>query len=124
MSASGLATETSDLAEFHIGDRVVRARLPAGWKLRRYVANHHYVEIEDPNGEVVRLPATSLVKGECRDCSQVFFVESRLGAMTCPHCGGGVSWVWGRARLAFIAEAEAHFQSIPPAPPSDGEKKP
>lgn len=121
MSGSALATETSDITELEVEDRVVRARLPQGWKLRRYVANHHYVELEDPNGDVVRLPATSLVKGQCTDCNQVFFVESRIGAMMCPHCGGGVNWVWGRARLAFIAESDARFTTVPPPPP-EGEK--
>jgi len=82
------------------------------------MANHHYVELEDPDGEIVRLPATSLVKGRCHDCNQVFFVESRIGAMNCPHCGGGVEWVWGRARLVFIAESDARFSTVPP-PPED-----
>lgn len=92
----------------------VRAQLPLGYKLRDYVPNHHYVEIEDPNGNVHHMPAVELIEGKCRTCSQVFFVKTRQGDMTCPHCRGGVDWVWGEARLAFVPETAAHFTSHPP----------
>ena len=95
--------------EIKRGDVIVRACLPLGWKVRDYVSNHHYVELEGPDGETVQLPAQSLVKGECMECKQVIYVETRMGEMKCPHCLGEVSWVWGRARLAFIADSESAF---------------
>lgn len=101
-------------SEIQVEGRVIRARLPAGWKLRNYVSNHHYVELEDPDGKIIKMPACALIKGVCAECSQSFYVESHLGDMTCPHCHGGVNWVWGHARLAFIAEQDAHFSTVPP----------
>lgn len=92
------------------GDVTVRARLPLGWKVRNYVLNHHYVELEGPDGQVIRLDAKSLVQGTCKVCTATFYTETRMGDMKCPHCSGEVVWVWGKARLAFLAESDSTFE--------------
>lgn len=104
----------AQVSQVEAGGFVLRGVLPPGWKVTKYVTNHHYVELTGPDGQIVRLNALSLVRGECTDCGQAFYVESRIGGMVCPHCQGGVEWVWGAARLSFVAETDARFSTVPP----------
>lgn len=84
--------------------------------LRGYVAGK-YIEIENAAGDVIRMPAVSLIQGKCSACSQVVYVTSRIGDMVCPHCLAGVDWAWGEAKMAFIPDAKApRFSTAPPPP--------
>lgn len=78
----------------------------SAWKVRKYVVGE-YLELEDAEGNVHRFEAKALIKGECNACEQTVYAESRIGSMTCPHCGDGeVEWTWGQARISFVPESE------------------
>ena len=98
------------------GAVTLRACLPRGMKVKQYVPNHHFIELEDADGNTVMLPAVSLIKGVCTICAQEMWVKSRLGDMKCLHCQGTVNWLWGHGQLAFVPERESRFSSVPPPP--------
>ena len=103
---------SSDVAQnSQYGKIVLRsAVLPPGMKVRMV---DHYLEFIDADGNIVRLAAKSLLKGECHDCLQTIYVETRMGTMTCPHCHGRVIWQWGKAQLSFVPAQEEKFTSFP-----------
>jgi hypothetical protein len=105
------------VVEHRFGGVTLRACLPEGWKVRNYVKNHHYIELEDDEGNTYRVMATDLIRGVCIGCKMSFYVEARYGEMCCPHCRGGVNWVWGDAKLAFVPEVGSQFKSSAPPPP-------
>ncbi|APU88878.1 hypothetical protein Rctr197k_054 [Virus Rctr197k] len=109
--------------EHRFGSFVLRAHLPPGWRIRNYVKNHHYIELEDDQGKTYRVLAVDLIKGVCQSCSQEVYVSTRMGDMTCPHCTTGtVVWVWGEAKLSFVPEVGSRFTSVPPpTSPIEGE---
>lgn len=101
------------------GTLEVRAVLPREIRSFLYVRNHHYIELTDAEGHTIKLVAKSMIRGDCKACSQPVYVESRIGAMTCPHCFGSIGWVWGKAQMAFVPEVESEFitpASITPPP--------
>lgn len=106
------------LEEQKFGSMRLRANLPPGWRVVNYVANHHYIELEDDQGNTYKVMATDLIKGTCTSCKNSIYVESRIGAMACPHCQSGtVNWVWGEAKISFVPEPHSRFiSSLPPAP--------
>jgi hypothetical protein len=79
----------------------------------RYVANHHYVELEDKQGRKSKMPATAVLKCVCigEHCGAVFFVSSNMGSLNCPHCGGPTTKIWGKMQIGFIPEDESDFQT-------------
>lgn len=91
----------------------IRTNLPPEVHGFRYVVNSHFIELEDDKGNTIRLKAKSMLKGTCQLCGGSVLVESRIGSMRCPHCGGEVEWVWGKAQLSFVPEAESDFVSPP-----------
>jgi hypothetical protein len=99
----------------------VSAFLPSQIRGFRYVTNHHYVELEDKEGNVVKLPAKTLLKVACdrSPCGFSFFVESETTfnlPVQC-HCGGKLVHAWGSGQLAFVPEGESRF--TPPAQTGD-----
>jgi hypothetical protein len=105
------------LQELCFGDVRIRAQLPRGWRVVNYVTNHHYIELEDDQGNVHRLLATALIRGVCASCGLSVYVETRMGAMACPHCvTGTVTWLWGDAKLAFTPELNSRFVSSSATP--------
>lgn len=87
----------------------VRASLPKGIRSFTWVRNHHYVELEDANGNRVKLNADAVLIGECEACKERCIALSNTGAMMCTHCGGCVRWAWSKPQLAFIPEQESKF---------------
>lgn len=87
----------------------VTHRLPSSVKEFTWRRNHHWIELEDEDGNRVRLEAISLIKGQCTACKLTVYAMSRYGRMVCPHCASRVAWVWGRGQLAFVPEGETEF---------------
>lgn len=51
--------------------------------------------------------ASELIRGICSDCSQVFYVSSRIGSLKCPHCmSTSVKWAWGGLKITFVPESQ------------------
>jgi hypothetical protein len=118
-----------EIHELRFGLMTIRANLPAGWTFLNYKPNHHYIELEDDQGNVHRLLATDLIRGVCAECGLSVYVETRLGAMACPHCvTGTVTWLWGDAKLSFTPELNSRFVSksapAPAIPIEDEDTKP
>ena len=76
-----------------------------------YVTNHHYIKLTDKEGNKLKLNAKSLLMGRCITCKQVFYVQSRMGNMVCPHCCGVVKWSWGKFQTGFVPEEESGFMT-------------
>ena len=75
-----------------------------------YGPNHHYVDLEDEDGNKSHLPAQDLMRCECTSCTMVFWVHSNLGEMSCPHCQGTAKKTWGKLQVAFVPEDESKFK--------------
>jgi hypothetical protein len=113
-----------EIHELRFGSMTIRANLPVGWKVLNYKPNHHYIELEDDEGNTHRLLATDLIKGICSTCKQAIYVETRIGAMACPHCiTGVVTWVWGNVKLSFVPEPGSRFVSASTTPLSSIEEE-
>lgn len=72
-----------------------------------YVTNHHYVKLTDKDNKSSTCFARGLLRCACTRCHETFYVETNLGSMTCPHCGGDARTVWGRMQLSFVPERES-----------------
>jgi len=83
--------------------------LPASVKGFHFVKNHHFVELEDSEGNKIKLNAAEILVGTCTGCTQQCVALVNSGAMMCTHCGGNVKWAWSRPQLAFIPEHESQF---------------
>lgn len=88
------------------------AKLPANVRRFTWVRNHHYVEVEDEQGNKAKLHAGGLVRGECTKCKAVVFATRNEGAMVCPHCLSPVMWAWSKPQLAFLPEHEAQLMGF------------
>lgn len=87
----------------------ISADLPSFAHSFRYVKNHHWIEIEDKDGNKTKLNATGILVGACADCKERCVALTNQGNMTCTHCGGSVAWAWSRPQLAFVPEKESTF---------------
>jgi len=90
----------------------VSYKVPApGVQSFKWVANHHYIELEDKDGNITKMPATALLKCSCRDpyCGMVFFVSSNMGPLKCPHCGSEAEKEWVRPQLSFVPQERSDF---------------
>ncbi len=89
----------------------VSAKLPDEVRSFRFVKNHHYVALEDADGNKMQLDAATIMLCDCVDaaCAQRFAVFTNTGAMVCPHCKGPARGRYVRPQLAFIAESESQF---------------
>jgi len=97
---------------------------PEGIKSFRYGPNHHYVELEDPDGNTAHLPATDIMKIDCSSCDMSFFVKSNYGLRTCVYCSAPAEQLnksWGKMQVAFIPEDESAFEPPPQVESIDGD---
>jgi len=100
---------------FQVGSMKLAADLPQHVHLMKYVKNHHYIELEDKEGNKHKVNATGLLKGECQACHYVFYSDTNRGDIVCPACQSpGVVWHWGRLQLCFIPEEPSDFKLIKP----------
>lgn len=91
----------------------VSANLPPNIRAFTWVRNHHYVKLEDEQGNEVKLHAGGLLRGVCVSASQhVVFAATHEGAMICPHCLSAVKWQWTKPQIAFVPEHEATFMGF------------
>jgi hypothetical protein len=88
---------------------LVTTKLPANVRSFMWVRNHHYVQLEDEEGNTVKLHAGGLLRGVCTQCNEVNFASSNQGAMVCTHCLSPVQWQWTKPQIAFVPEHEAKF---------------
>jgi hypothetical protein len=58
------------------------------------------------------VPSKGVMRCRCRDpkCGAVFYVESNLGSMSCPHCGCKSERTWGRFQTVFVPEEDVDFE--------------
>lgn len=90
----------------------IRTHLPR-WLGFKYMPNHHYVELEDSDGNKAHLPAHGIMHHDCNACRAKWWTESNVCSF-CPSCGSqDVSKKWGRLQVAFMPEAETDFASMP-----------
>ncbi len=89
--------------------RRVTASLPECVRSFAWIRNHHYVVLEDQEGNTTKLDATALLLGTCVECEEKVVALTNSGAMMCTHCGGCVKWAWSKPQLAFIPEHESKF---------------
>ena len=99
----------------------ISTHLPATVRSFTWVRNHHYVELEDVDGERTRLDATTILLGDCTVCKERVVALTNNGEMTCTHCRGAVKWRYARPQVAFIAEHESRFMGID-APKNESER--
>lgn len=90
----------------------VRASLPSHVRTFSWTRNHHYVELEDVDGNRTRLEASGIIIGKCTGCHARVAVFTHSGAMICPHCTGRVKWAWHRPQLAFVPEHRSTFMGV------------
>ena len=89
---------------------VIKTNLPDTIKGIKYILNTHFIELTDCGGNTTKLLAKGLLRGECVDCEQVFYVESKIGDLVCPHCKcNNVRWAWGTTQISFVPEQESKF---------------
>jgi len=89
---------------------IIKTILPEQINGIMYILNHHYIELTDKAGNTTKLLAKGLLRGECTDCQQAFYVESKIGDLICPHCGkNNVKWAWGTVQVGFVPEQESAF---------------
>lgn len=93
--------------------------LPDEVKRFTYVKNHHWIELEDTQGNVTKLTPTALMMGKCKVCTEVNIALYRMGEMRCTYCGSEVEWAWSRPQLAFVPEKESDFMPPPQAAVKD-----
>ena len=74
-----------------------------------YVKNHHFIELEDKEGNRTKLNASGILIGDCQSCKEKCIALTNNGNMACTHCGGPVKWAWNKPQLAFIPESESTF---------------
>lgn len=86
--------------------------LPPQIKAFSYVKNHHFVALEDTDGNKTKLNASGVLIGDCVECKEKCIALTNTGNMTCTHCGGAVKWAWNKPQLAFIPEHESMFMGF------------
>ena len=86
--------------------------LPNEVKSMCYVKNHHYIELEDCDGNKVKLNAIGILVGTCISCKCQCVALSNQGNMWCTHCGGPVKWSWTKPQISFLPEHESKFMGI------------
>jgi len=76
-----------------------------------YVKNHHYLELEDNDGNRVKLDASGVVKYECKKCGFIFLAFENHGDLACPDCGeiGMAKPTWLVPQLSFVPERPCKF---------------
>lgn len=87
----------------------ISANLPNSVHGMRFVKNHHFVELQDVDGNKIVLDATTILLGDCTACAQRVAAFTNMGAMACTHCGEAVKWRYVKPQLAFVAENESQF---------------
>lgn len=89
----------------------IATHLPEGVHGVKYVKNHHYIELIDSEGRVIKINATGIILYLCIECDEHFFMLSNK-ANGCPVCGehGQVKNVWLKPQLAFIPEQPSDFR--------------
>ncbi len=87
----------------------VTANIPTSVRRFSWVRNHHYVELEDEQGNKAKLHAGGMLRGVCTKCNELNYAASNQGAMICTHCLGPVKWQWTKPQIAFMPEHEATF---------------
>lgn len=89
----------------------VRTHFPDGVKGFKYMANSHFIELVDKTGNKVKANATGLVKYDCEECQNVFFMMSNHGELTCPTCQRPASAkpTWVVPQLSFVPEEQSDF---------------
>jgi len=86
----------------------IRTHLPktVGFK---YKPNHHFVELEDSEGNVAHLPAHGVMAHGCGDCNMQWLTMTNMCSF-CPSCGSSnVVRRWGALQVAFVPEKESSF---------------
>ncbi len=87
----------------------VTAKVPTSVRSFKWVRNHHYVEVEDEDGNKTKLHAGGMLRGVCTKCAEINYAATNQGAMVCTHCLAPVKWQWTKPQIAFIPEHEAQF---------------
>lgn len=88
----------------------VRIVPPEGVRSFAWHRNHHFVELEDRDGNRTKLDAGGVIIGICDMCQARLIAFSHSGAMACTHClSTNVKWAWMKPQLAFIPEQESQF---------------
>lgn len=100
---------------------IVTVNVPTAVKGFRFLKNHHFVELQDADGNKIVLDADTILLGDCTACQAKVAAFTNAGTMTCTHCGGAVKWRYVRPQLAFIAEHESKFMGWD-AEPSETKK--
>lgn len=60
------------------------------------------------DGHQVLLVPEAMIAGLCQACkAPPFYVASRIGLMSCPHCGASsdkIQFGWGKQQIIFVPE--------------------
>ena len=79
----------------------------------KYVENHHYLELEDKNGNSTKMLPRHFCKYVCEKCKIEFFMCSNYGKIRCPCCGDfTVASAWGSLQIGFMPEQESEFDGL------------
>lgn len=89
-----------------------KAHMPASIRKFSWTRNHHFIELEDEQGNTVKMLAGGILAGECTECKAAVIALQHSGSMRCTHCGGAVKWAWSKPQLAFIPEHESEFFGV------------
>lgn len=106
----GLGEETHRFVERETIVRIIESNIPNDVKSFEYGKNHHYLRLQDGDGNETVMVEYGLIKYQCEKCRFIFFALTHQ-ANHCARCGySGLKPQWTRPQVALVPEQESDFK--------------
>ena len=88
----------------------IQTKLPDGVQSIKYVKNHHWIELEDCEGNKTKLNDNGMIRYECPGCQFYCYTDCNRGILLCPVCRTvNLTKQWQLLQVCFVPEKESNF---------------